>query len=320
MKTFFRNCFFPLICMLLNVVNAQPDKVAEVMKRLNEGLNQPLVAQDYTNGIESAIAFLEHIDSLQSEASRSKIVRFSAELFYKSKVQNSQQSAKEVDTFISLMVSLMETDTSYRVRSEAARSLRKVASPELVDRHHSSVLNAYEKHKDLEILLLYASLPSCQQEKAVKMARAFKTESMGGACMINSILARFGDQSAMDALIAKAENISEIGGLSLFNLLSALAFTHSDKIKRFLVKGLRAEDYITLAGGSKIPRRNCYAKALALMNMHNEKFPVKNKYGSFSADDLDRIEQWYAGELGMNIPRAPRKEMPEIPSFEPIAK
>jgi len=81
MKIFCRNCFFPLICMLLNVVNAQPDKVAEVMKRLNEGLNQPLEVQDYTNGIESAIAFLEHIDSLQSEAGRSKIVRFSAELF-----------------------------------------------------------------------------------------------------------------------------------------------------------------------------------------------------------------------------------------------
>jgi len=214
----------------------------------------------------------------------------------------------------------MEADTSSRVRSRAARSLREVVSPELIDRHHSSVLNAYEKHKDLEILLLYASLPSSQPEKVVKMARAVKTESMGGTNMINSILARFGDQSATDALIANAENIFEPGDVSLSELLSALAFTRSDKIKRFLVKGLRAEDYITLAGGGKIPRSNCYAKALVQMNMHNEEFPVKNKYEFFSADDLDRIEQWCAGELGMSIPRAPRKEMPVIPSFVPIAK
>ena len=102
MKTFCRNCFFSLICMILNVVNAQPTKVAEAIARMNEGLDQPLVVKDYTNGVESAIAFLEHIDSLQSEVNRSKMVRFSAKLFYKSKAQSSQLNAKEVDTFVSL--------------------------------------------------------------------------------------------------------------------------------------------------------------------------------------------------------------------------
>ena len=320
MKTFCRNYFFLLICMILNVANAQPEKVAEVMKRLNEGLNPPLMFQDDTNGLESAIAFLEHIDSLQSEVSRSKVVCFSAKLYYKSKAQNSRQDAREVDTFVSLMVSLMEADTSSRVRSEAARSLREIVPPELIDRHYSSILNAYEKHKNLEILLLYASLPSCQPEKAVRLARAIKTESTIGTYMINSILARFGDQSATDALIANAENIFEPGYFDLSELLGALAFTRSDKIKRFLVKGLRAEDYITLTGGGKIPRRNCYAEALIQMNMHNEEFPVTNKYGFFTANDLDRIEQWCAGKLGMSIPRAPRKEMPVIPGFQPVEK
>ena len=168
----------------------------------------------------------------------------------------------------------------------------------------------------MEILLLYASLPSCQPEKAVKLAREIRTEDIG-TYRVNAILSRFGEQSATDALIANAENIFESSGVRLSELLGALAFAHSDKINRFLVKGLRSEDYITLAGGSKIPRRNCYAKALVLMNSFNEEFPVKNKYDFYTTNDLDRIEQWCAEKLGMSVPSAPRKEMLVIPSFQP---
>ena len=320
MKTLCRSCLFSMICIILNVANAQQEKVAEVIKRLNEGLEPPLMFQDYPNALGGAIAFLQQIDSLQSEESRSQAVYFSAKLYDKSKAENSRQDAKEVDKYVSLMVSLMKGDTSSRVRSEAARSLREVVPPELIDRHHSSILDAYETHKNMEILLLYASLPSCQPEKAVRLARAIKTESTIGTYMVNSILARFGDQSATDTLIADAENIFEPGDIRLSELLGALAFARSDKIKRFLVKGLRAEDYITLAGGGKIPRRNCYAKALSLMNKFNKEFPVKNKYEFYSADNLDKIEKWCAGKLGMSVPDAPRKEMHIIPSFEPVGK
>ena len=73
-----------------NVANTQSGKVIEIMKRMNEGLNPPLMFQDFPNGLESAIAFLEHIDVLQSEESRLTIVCFSAELFCKSKAQNSR--------------------------------------------------------------------------------------------------------------------------------------------------------------------------------------------------------------------------------------
>ena len=59
MKTFCRNCIFSLICLFLNVADAQPEKVAEVMKNLNDELNPPLMLQGYTNGLESAIAFLK---------------------------------------------------------------------------------------------------------------------------------------------------------------------------------------------------------------------------------------------------------------------
>ena len=300
-----------------NVANAQSGKVIDIMKSLNEGLNPPLILQDYPNGLESAIAFLEHIGSLQSGESREKIVCFSAELYCKSKMQNGRQDSREADVFVSLMVSVMKGDTSSRVRSKAARSLREVVLPELIDRHHSSILNAYETHKNMEILLLYASLPSCQPEKAVKLAREIRTEDIG-TYRVNAILSRFGEQSATDALIANAENIFESSGVRLSELLGALAFAHSDKINRFLVKGLRAEDYITLAGGSKIPRRNCYAKALVLMNRFNEEFPVKNKVDFYTTDDLDRIEQWCAGKLGMSVPSSPRKEMLVIPSFQPV--
>jgi hypothetical protein len=287
------------------------------MKSLNEGLNPPLMLQDFPNGLESAIAFLKHIGSLQSEESREKIVCFSAELFCKSKAQNSRQNAREADAFVSLMVSVMKGDTSSRVRSGAARSLREAVPPELIDRHHSSILNAYETHKNMEILLLYASLPSCPPEKAVKLAREIRTEDIG-TYRVNAILSRFGEQSATDTLIANAENIFEPGDVCLSELVGALAFAHSDKINRFLVRGLRAEDYITLASGSKVPRRNCYAKALVLMNRFNEEFPVKNKVDFYTTDDLDRIEQWCAGKLGMSVPGVPRKEMPVIPSFQPV--
>ena len=320
MKTLCRNCLITLICIVLNVANAQQEKVAEVMKRLNKGLNPPLMFQDYPNALEGAIAFLQQIGSTQSEESRLTVVCFSAKLYGKSKTENSRQDAGEVDTFVSLMVSLMKGDTSSRVRSEAARSLREVVPPELIDRHHSSILDAYETHKNMEILLLYASLPSCEPKTAVRLARALETESTIGQYMVNSILARFGDQSATDTLIANAESIFEPGDVRLSELLNALAFAHSDKINRFLVKGLRAEDYITLAGGGKIPRRNCYAKELSLMNRFDKEFPVKNKYEFYTADDLDRIEKWCAGKLGMGVPDAPRKEMPVMPSFEPVGK
>ncbi len=320
MTSFCRGYFFSLICIILNATNAQPKNVAEIIKGLNEGLNPPFMFQDYTNGLEDAIAFLEHIDSLQSEENRSKVIRFSAKLYYKSKEKNSRQDAREVDKFVSLMVSLIKRDTSSRVRSEAARNLREFVPPELIDRHHSSILDAYETHNSFENLLLYASLPSCQREKVVKIARSIKTENTIGTYRINSILARFGDQSATDTLIADAENISEPDDVLLSELLDALAFARSDKIIRFLVNGLRAEDYITLASGGKVPRRNCYAKALSLMNKFNEEFPVKNNYGFYTADDLDRIEKWCAGKLGMSVPSAPRKEMPVIPSFQPLEK
>ena len=320
MKNLCRCCFFSLICFILNVANAQPEKVAEVIKQLNEGLDPPLIFQDYPNGLDGAIAFLQQIDSLQSEECRTKVLCFSAKLYGKSKAGNSRQDAGEVDTFVSLMVSLMKGDASSLVRSEAARSLREIVPPELIDRHHSSILDAYETHKNMEILLLYASLPSCEPKTAVRLARALKTESTIGQYMVNSILARFGDQSATDTLIADAENILETGDMRLSELLGALAFARSDKIKRFLVKGLRAEDYVTLAGGGKIPRRYCYAKALSLMNKFNEEYPVKNKYDFYTADNLDKIEKWCAVKLGMNVPDAPRKEMPIIPSFEPVGK
>ncbi len=316
MKNLCRCCFFSLICFILNVANAQPEKVAEVIKQLNEGLDPPLIFQDYPNGLDGAIAFLQQIDSLQSEECRTKVLCFSAKLYGKSKAGNSRQDASKVDTFVSLMVSLMKGDTSSRVCSEAARSLREVVPPELIDRHHSSILNAYETHKNMEILLLYASLPSCQPEKAVKLAREIRTEDIG-TYRVNAILSRFGEQSATDTLIANAENIFEPGDVCLSELVGALAFAHSDKINRFLVRGLRAEDYITLASGSKVPRRNCYAKALVLMNKFSEEFPVKNKFEFYTANDLDRIEQWCAGKLGMSVPGVPRKEMPVIPSFQP---
>ena len=320
MKTAYRNCLFFLVCFIMNIAYAQPEKVADVMKRLNAGLNPPLMFQDYTNGLESAIAFLEQINTLQSEENRSKVVGFSAELYYKAKAKHSQLDARKIDTFISLMVSLMRMDSSSRVRSEAARSLRKFVQPELIDRYHFSILNAYEMHHNSEILFLYASLPSCKPETAIRLARSIKTESTIGTYMINAILARFGDQSATDTLIVTAENIFEIGDICLSELLGALAFTRSDKIKRFLVRGLRADDYITLAGGNKIPRRNCYAKALSLMNKFNEEFPVKNKYDFYTANDLDMIEQWCVEKLGMSVSSAPRKEMFEIPSFQPVEK
>ena len=305
---------------MTNVANAQPTKVAEVMKRMNEGLNPPLILRDYANGLEDAIAFLEHIDSLQSEENRAKIIRFSTELYSKSKAEDSRQDAREVDAFVSLMVSLINGDASSRVRSETARNLREAVPPELIDRHHSSVLNAYETHRNMEILLLYASLPSCQPEKVVRLARGIRTEDIIGTYIVNAILSKFGDQSATDMLIANVENIFEPSDICLSELLYALAFTSSDKIKQFLVKGLRSEGYITLAGGSKVPRRNCYAKALFLMNKFNEAFPVKNKVDFYTADDLDRIERWCAEKLGMSVPSATRKEMPVIPSFEPIDK
>ena len=304
-------------CEFFYVANAQSGKELDIMKRLNEGLNPPLMFLDYPNGLESAIAFLKHIGSLQSEESRVTIIRFSAELYSKSKANTSRQNDREVETFVSLMVSVMKGDTSSRVRAEAARSLREVVPPELIDHNHSSILNAYETHGNMQILLLYASLPSCQPEKAVKLAREIRTENMIGTYMVNAILSRFGEQSATDTLIANAENIFEPGDVCLSELVGALAFAHSDKINRFLVRGLRAEDYITLASGSKVPRRNCYAKALVLMNKFNEEFPVKNKFEFYTANDLDRIEQWCAGKLGMSVPGVPRKEMPVIPSFQP---
>ncbi len=320
MKTVCRNCFFFLVCFIMNIAYAQPEKVVEIMKRLNEGFNPPLKFQDYTNDLEDAIAFLAHIDSLQSEESRSKVIGFSAKLYYNSKAKNSLQKAREVDKFVSLMVSLMKWDSSSRVRSEAARSLREYVQPELIDRHHSFILNAYETHKNLEILFLYASLPSCQPKKTVRLARLIKTDNTTGTYMTNAILARFGDQSATDILIANAENTFETGDMCLSELLGALAFTRSEKITRFLIRGLRAEDYINLAGGSKIPRRNCYAKALSLMNKFNEEFPVKNKFDFYTANDLDMIERWCAEKLGMSVPNAPRKEMVVIPSFQPVEK
>ncbi|MBR0458669.1 MAG: hypothetical protein IJJ26_05500 [Victivallales bacterium] len=313
MKTFYRNCFFCLVCLISNVVHAQLEKVAETMKLLNKGLNPPLMFQDYINGLEDAIAFLERIDSLQSAEYRMKVVCFAAKLYYQSKAN--RQDAGKVDAFVSLMVSLMQGDTSSQVRSEAARRLREVVPPELIDRHHSSILNAYKTHKNWEILFLYASLPSCQSETVVNLARSHKIESTMGTYGISAILARFGDKRATDELIANAESIVEPGDMRLSALLDALAFARSDKIKRFLVKGLRTEDYITLADGSRIPQRNCHAKALCIMNQFVEEFPVKNKYDFFTAHDLDRIEQWCAVKLGMSVPSAPHKEMLVVPSF-----
>ena len=54
------------------------------------------------------------------------------------------------------------------------------------------------------------------------------------------------------------------------------------------------------------------------MNRFNEEFPVKNKVDFYTTDDLDRIEQWCAGKLGMSVPSSPRKEMLVIPSFQPV--
>jgi hypothetical protein len=54
------------------------------------------------------------------------------------------------------------------------------------------------------------------------------------------------------------------------------------------------------------------------MNRDNDNFPVKDENYIFNADDLDKIEQWCADELGINVPLEPRKELNVIPSFEPM--
>jgi len=229
-----------------------------------------------------------------------------------------QQNVRDQDEFVTTMITFLDEDPSERVRSAAAKGLLEIGLPKIVDRHNASVRRAVERHKDIDTLLLYASLPSCNKQSLVRIARKVKPDSKRSGYKLNSILARCGDNSAIELLLAEASELSEINNIYLYELVDALSFVPEDRVQKYLAVELRSELYVSLPGGGKIPKRNCFALALVKMNRDNDSFPVKDEDYIFNADDLDKIEQWCIDELGINIPLEPRKELMIIPSFEPV--
>jgi hypothetical protein len=317
MNSFLKYWVQLLLFMSMNMANAQSGEVTKVVDRMKEGETVPLVLPNYTNGIESADAFLQEMDSLQDEKSRLRIVSFSSALARRSVENRGQQNAKYFDMFVTQMVSLLDEDPSGRVRSEAARGLREVVSSTLLDQHSASILRAAELYRDIDTLLLYASLPSCDKQRAADMARDVKPEGKRDAYRLNSILARCGDSAATEWLLGEASALSDISNVYLYELVDALSFVPEDRVERFLATGLHTEAYVSLPGGGSIPKRNCFALALVKMNRCNDDFPIKGEDYMFSADDLDKIEKWYGDELGVKCPFGSRKELPIIPSIEP---
>lgn len=309
-----------LICLVIfagqALANAESGTVEDVLSDLKKG-NTPVVRTDqFTNAATSAVIFLKNIDILGDEKIRLKVVQFSVALLRRSEKPNERQVERSVEAFVIQMAKILKEDPSERVREEVAKSLLETIPAHVLDRHQAALRLAAEERKDIATLLAYASLSACDTVWLEGMVRLIKPESRREKYQLDSILARCGDQTATDRLIAEAGHLQGISDVDLDELVAALVFVPSERIQKYLGLGLRSDTVVLLAGGGTIPWRNCCARVLVRIHRHNEGFPVKKDDYIYSDDDLSKIEQWCVDNLGMAPPNGVRRNLRVTPSIQ----
>lgn len=314
------------LAMLLNlevgaaiaIAESSDEKEEEAIRKLRSGDSSGLVTSRYKNSGMSSAIFLKYVPLFEKAKSRARVVLFAIALQGKAAHSKANATAPGQSTVLvaERLASIVEEDSSERVRAVAAAGLADLFPPELLDRYAETIRRAARRWKQREIVLLYGLLPSCRSEEIANIVSGMKARNVSQRYQLDGILARYGDEEAQKRLISAATSLLEASDVALERLVNALSYARTKQIKMFLAKGLRSETMIELPGETKVPKRDCFARALVRMMRHDQRFPVRAE-DSYDDAKLDKIEQWCMKHLGVGFPHGPRKKLSVTPSVQP---
>ena len=134
---------------------------------------------------------------------------------------------------------------------------------------------------------------------------------------VDSLRGRYGDPNASTRIIERLLLLDEVGISSVYNITDAVAYLSNAQAVHELAQRMRSEKMIRMAGGGKIPLRDCIALALIKLNRDTPDFPVRDEDFMFSNEKLDKIEVWCTQHTGINYSKGKRKEVLMEPSIIP---
>lgn len=301
-----KECVFLFIVFLCHTfLRAQTGIVEDAIGKLQKGDATGLQMTLYTNNATGyAVAFIKKIGMLEDESKRRDVVWLSASLVRRSAESSGRKDDRDLESFVVEMVKLLKEDSSEKTRRLVAQNLMETVSTNVLDHYQSAIRLAADERKDIDTLQLYASLPSCDVPWLMGIVRIIKPETKLQQYRLDSIMARHGDQAATGRLITEAGGLLETCDYVLAEYIKALVFVRSERVQKYLATDLRSEAVLVLAGGDKLPWRNCCAYMLSRIHKEDKNFPVKRSfmiYG-FRDDDLIKIERWCNNNLNISFP------------------
>lgn len=305
-----------LVLQITAEANEMEKQVENALAKYQQGDTNGFCCKDYKEPGKAALAFAKQISSIPNADTRDSLIGFVISLELNNVGTKYLGPRSENSELVGILVNIVESDTSWNVRETVARNLREWFLPKVLDEYASNIKNAAMKWKQRAILLLYGVLPSNRSEDVLTFIRGIKDMPEDEGYILDWLLARYGDRDAEKRLLATAESSTE--WVKVVRAFDALAYVASPEVKKVLAKGLRSEIVIKHPGGSTIPKRDYYAKALVIMMRDDNEFPVKTTEQFFYSDEqLDQIEKWCTHYLGIQFPEKHRKKIHPVPHIAP---
>ena len=290
---------------------------AHAVQRLRAGDRSGLCTQDYPDPGQSAAVFLRTVDTIEDDTARVRLILFSAALLRKSLRLPANEGAGEPGEAMEALTGIIIKDRSERARAVAARAVKDMFPPAMLNHFHAGLLKEVQRRNELETLLLYACLPSCDVGAVKSAAAGIARQSESRGFLVDAVTARHGDMQAESRLMSGIRTLHETSSVELGRLVRALGYVSTDGMRVFLAEGLRSEETVLLAGGGTVPKRNCYARALVRMHRHTAGFPVAKQAFLYTDGELWGMEAWCAENLGVRVPKRPWRALRVQPGLAP---